>query len=216
MPSYAKLMSVVANMQDKAVLLSGDSIAFLLTAMGEYLERSENWNGSGDFEVLTGEETDNVDAIIAKTERALMGNMTGTIILSAVDVEGTLECDGSRYTRADYPELWAKIKQASDDEMTLLEVDETYFFVPNLNSRFPIGGIPSGYMDGEAQHTLTITEMPAHTHVTTIPIETVINGGLEAPAAAATALLSETGTEGGNEPHNNMPPFTSLRFLIWT
>lgn len=216
MPNYADLTSIAANTQDKAVLLRGDSIAFLLTALGEYLEYHFNWRGSGEFGLLTDNESDDVDAIIAKTERALMGNLTGTIIMSAVPVAGALECDGSRYTRADYPELWAKIKEAVDLEVCILEVDETYFFVPDLINRFPLGGVPSGYMDGESEHTLTADEMPIHTHTEIIAVETFINGGLEAPAAAATAFEGVTGSSGGGLAHNNVPPFTSLRFFIWT
>lgn len=216
MPDYADLMSVVANMQDKAILLRGDSIAFLLTALGEYLEKHFNWNGSGEFGLLTDNESDDIDAIIAKTERALMGNLTGTIVQSVMNVDGALECDGSRYARADYPELWAVIKQAVDDELSVLEVDETYFSVPDLNGRFPIGGVPSGYMDGESEHTLTAEEMPIHSHTEIIAVEAFINGGLEAPAAASQAFEGITGSAGGGSAHNNMPPFTSLRFFIWT
>lgn len=216
MPHYADLTSVAADMQSKAILLSGDSIAFLLTAMGEYLENRHVWSGSGEFGTTTDTEWDEASAVIAKAERELMGNLTGTIIMSAVDVPGTLECDGSRYLRTDYPDLWAKIKQAYDDGLTLLEVDETYFYVPDLINRFPLGGVPSGYLAGESEHTLTVDEMPAHAHEYIQASEVTINGGLEAPAFAAVPVPGTTTIVGSGLPHNNMPPLCTIRFLIWT
>lgn len=211
MPDYADLLSIAANMQDKAVLLSGDSIAFLLTAMGEYLEDHDNWRGSGDFDVLTDEETDNVDAIIAKTERQLMKNaLTGTVVMSPVPVDGALFCDGSEYSREDYPDLYAVY------ENTLYAIDENTFRVPNFVAKFPLGYTEIGLEGGEAQHELSIDEIPAHTHTEIIAVETVINGGLEAPAAAAVAAIGETGVTGLSQSHNNMPPFHTTGFYVWT
>lgn len=213
MPIYADLLSIAADMQSNAVLLQGDSIAFLLTAMGEYLENHDNWQGSGEFGVLTDAETDNVDAQIAKAERALMGNLTGTIFMSAVFVEGALQLNGQEVLREEAPALYDKLVENGSDWI----IDEDKFQLPDMSGLFPRGAkLNVGETGGEETHTLTITEMPAHTHVTTIPVDTLIFGGLEAPAAAATALLSETGGEGGNEPHNNLPPFYSFGFYIWT
>lgn len=68
MPNYADLTSVVANETDKAVLLSGQSIALLFTALGEL----KCWTGSGDFGRLTDAERDAVGAMVSRAERELM------------------------------------------------------------------------------------------------------------------------------------------------
>lgn len=210
MPSYADLMSVVANMQDKAILLKGDSIAFLLTALGEYLEKHFNWNGSGEFGLLTDNESDDIDAIIARTERALMGNMTGCIQMSIIALEGALECNGAEYLREEYPELYAAMAG------TTYIVDEDTFKVPNFDGKFPVGAYAAGYEGGEETHTLTLDEIPEHAHSEIIAVDTVINGGLEAPAAAAVASIGTTGLAGLGMAHNNIPPFHTARFYIWT
>lgn len=74
MPNYADLTSVVANETDKAVLLSGQSIALLFTALGEL----NYWTGSGDFGRLTDAERDAVDAMVSRAERELMSEVQVT------------------------------------------------------------------------------------------------------------------------------------------
>src|SRR6478672_3806555 len=44
---------------------------------------------------------------------------------------------------------------------------QTTFALPNLQGRVPVhfsGAIPLGSLGGEANHTLTVPEMPAHSH----------------------------------------------------
>lgn len=72
----------------------------------------------------------------------------------------------------------------------------------------------SGSTGGEAQHTLTVDEMPAHSHLTGIQSNACgyIDGGSSAvvhfdPSGRSTA------NSGGNQPHNNMPPY--LAVYMW-
>jgi hypothetical protein len=75
MPVYAEFFSVSENETERAVLLSGDSIALMFSVLGEYAEHTYNWQGSGEFSDLTDDETDVVKALIAKAERELMSEV---------------------------------------------------------------------------------------------------------------------------------------------
>lgn len=70
----------------------------------------------------------------------------------------------------------------------------------------------AGSEGGEAEHTLTVAEMPSHTHAATGG-ETGTPGrryfALTAASYASTNVLSV----GGNQPHNNMPPY--LAVYVW-
>ena len=74
---------------------------------------------------------------------------------------------------------------------------------------------PVGETGGELSHTLTTTEMPAHTHNTSVPASTSTkygtNSGGKSPKAASTAYKS-TSTGGGGA-HNNMS--TYLAVYMW-
>jgi microcystin-dependent protein len=87
-----------------------------------------------------------------------------------------------------------------------------------------------GETGGEQTVTLLQTEMPAHSH----GVQAATSGGLPSPAANAWASglkghpgsyvlatsspvqMSPSGTSitGGDLPHNNMPPFLGLTFII--
>lgn len=108
----------------------------------------------------------------------------------------------------------------------------TTFALPNLQARFPMHFDPTyplGGVGGEAAHTLTTSEMPAHSHsltgdanVGTSPNPT----GLFPARNAAGAPNYGTGTQpsamnagaiansGGGQPHNNLPPYLTLNFII--
>ena len=92
-----------------------------------------------------------------------------------------------------------------------------------LKDRFLLGAGDTytvGNTGGEAAHTLTANEMPAHTHKAgTNSGHYAFGGGSTAsgPAAGtgfATALTSiDTGSSGGEQSHNNMPPY--LVVYMW-
>lgn len=86
----------------------------------------------------------------------------------------------------------------------------------SVKDRFLIGAggsYANGATGGEAMHTLTVDEMPSHNH--TIARGTSQNGyflmtSLEAQDAPYSTSTNNTG---GNQPHNNMPPY--LAVYMW-
>jgi microcystin-dependent protein len=86
-----------------------------------------------------------------------------------------------------------------------------------------------GEIGGEQAVTLVPSELPAHTHT----IQGATGGGISAPsssdlwgsagrgrpgpyATASNVSMSPSGTAtaGGGAPHNNMPPYLTLNFII--
>jgi microcystin-dependent protein len=106
----------------------------------------------------------------------------------------------------------------------------TTFKLPDLRARMPIHqgqGFIVGNAGGEAAHTLTVNEMPAHTHPAQGRTEASSPGTSPAnavwaanatPAYARTpdaAMASGAVTNaGGSQPHENRPPYLVLNFLI--
>jgi microcystin-dependent protein len=104
------------------------------------------------------------------------------------------------------------------------------FALPNLQARMPIhqgAGYTVGSRGGEAAHTLTINEMPTHLHVAQARTEASSPGtspsnavwaanAKPAFAAAPDTVMNPTAVTnaGGNQPHENQPPYLVLNFII--
>jgi microcystin-dependent protein len=106
---------------------------------------------------------------------------------------------------------------------------QTTFALPDLRGRVPIhfgNGHTQGQIGGEQAHTLTIGEMPTHTHTAfASPGNGNTNFGSNNVLAAAlntygapedpVALTPTTITNaGGSQPHQNMQPYLALNFCI--
>ncbi len=109
------------------------------------------------------------------------------------------------------------------------------FALPNLQSRVPVhaGTGPTGQayvigqMAGEEQVTLTVSQIPSHSHV---PQADSNNGTQSSPAnnvwAASSALPYSTNAPaagmatqavqnaGGSQPHDNLLPYLAINFII--
>ena len=93
---------------------------------------------------------------------------------------------------------------------------------PNLVGRFPLGAIKDDEKygleksGGEETHTLTIAEMPSHSH----NLDRTFTGGGGGLGGsdintARTGIVPFSILEtGGNQPHNNMPPFSTVVFIM--
>jgi microcystin-dependent protein len=112
------------------------------------------------------------------------------------------------------------------------------FALPNLQGSAPMnqgngaGLTPRvmGETGGETAVTLLTSEIPAHTHTIGVasastsgtPGPTVVFGGggrgkepAYVPASAPVTMSTQAiGLTGGSQPHNNMPPYLTLNFVI--
>lgn len=105
------------------------------------------------------------------------------------------------------------------------------FALPDLRARTPIhvgSGHTLGEQGGEQAHTLSIAEIPTHTHVLNatsnnasqpIPTGNLLARQVPAnPYSGATALAAMNSTSvtnvGGSQAHLNMQPFLTLSFCI--
>lgn len=94
-----------------------------------------------------------------------------------------------------------------------------------IQGRFLLGmssSYPAGSQGGEAEHTLTVDEMPSHHHVAlyglTGAVDDYLGGssvdyGTRPGSGVATNHDYKTSSTGGGQPHNNMPPYLSV--YIW-
>jgi microcystin-dependent protein len=106
------------------------------------------------------------------------------------------------------------------------------FGLPNLQGRIPVhadagNGFTLGRTSGETSHTLTTNEMPQHTHT---PSGGSAVGTQRSPqsnvwAASTSPFFSDSAPNttmapqalaqtGGNQPHDNMPPYRVVNFII--
>lgn len=154
---------------------------------------------------------------------------TVTAFAGSTAPSGWLLCDGQSYLISTYRDLYNAIG-------TTYGGYGQSFQVPDLRGRFPVGKDTGtfaalGGKGGEEKHTLTISEMPAHQHSGNDRAWhdrqkrngqqwfTGLNhdGGNWMANVANDALTSQdtaTGTTGGSQPHNNLPPYLSLNFII--
>ena len=103
------------------------------------------------------------------------------------------------------------------------------FGLPDLQSRVPLhmgGGLTLGERGGEQGHTLSISELPTHTHVpaassasanAATPIGNYwANSGEAVFAGSSNAAMAPQAVSnvGGSQAHLNMSPFLVLNFCI--
>lgn len=109
---------------------------------------------------------------------------------------------------------------------------QTTFALPDLRGRTPIhvgNGHTLGERGGEQAHTLTISELPTHTHTlqaanVSAPVNTPTGSevlanssgsNLYGPASNLAAMAANSVTSvGGSQAHLNMQPFLTISFCI--
>ena len=83
-----------------------------------------------------------------------------------------------------------------------------------MENRFLLGagsGYVAGVTGGEAEHTLTENEMPSHYQL--LPMNQAGESEYWGPMGSAMQdgdLVNMTKPAGGNQPHNNMPPYIAV------
>lgn len=133
--------------------------------------------------------------------------------------EGWFECNGASVSRTQYAELFAVISTtygAGDGSTT--------FNLPDLRGRTLVGmdGAQTefaalGQTGGEKSHTLTVAELPPHTHDVMMDSDTSPDGGTGAAASEDSfnrTLTDGAMSTGGGETHNNLQPYMALKWII--
>jgi len=135
----------------------------------------------------------------------------GTIQMWVTDTPpaGWLICDGSSFDTNQYPALQTILNSSN---------------VPDLRRRFPLGAQdivnpgetprPLSSTGGEEEVTLTIAQMPAHTHGIQYREGEEQGNGNDYSDLGDTGVNDSTQPTGGGEAHNNMPPYYALHFII--
>ncbi|GIK55726.1 MAG: phage tail protein [Chloroflexi bacterium] len=104
------------------------------------------------------------------------------------------------------------------------------FALPDLRGRVPIhvgSGHTLGERGGEQAHTLSIAELPTHTHIlqgatntgnTPIPTNNILADSpsqlYTSPANLTSLSPTAVANTGGNQAHLNMQPFLTISFCI--
>jgi len=138
---------------------------------------------------------------------------------AAAAPSGWLLCDGTAVSRITFADLFAVIGETYG-----VGDGVTTFTLPDMRSRVPVGldaGEPDfdalGKDGGEKDHTLTIAEMPAHTHE--IPIFRNVDhagGGAFDIFDDALVPTAPSKSTGGGGAHNNVQPFVIFNWIIKT
>jgi microcystin-dependent protein len=118
---------------------------------------------------------------------------------------------------------------------------QTTFALPDFRGRFPVGpgqgpGLTNhdlGEVSGSETVTLSTAQMPLHTHTIAVnqnggtssnPVNNYLAGGQDAtanpiPGYASSAVggnlnAAAVGASGSSQPHNNMPPYLGINYII--
>ena len=140
----------------------------------------------------------------------------GTIVMWATSTPptGWLLCNGAVVSRTAYVELFKVLGTSVGN------VGGSAFKIPDLTGRFPLGTSNTHNLHstgGSETHTLTVDEMPAHDHG--------VGGNIVQRGSGSDAFRELAGaypggsspssqSVGGGQPHNNMPPYYGINFII--
>ncbi len=108
---------------------------------------------------------------------------------------------------------------------------QTTYALPDLRSRVPVhqgAGYTLGQSGGAESVTLTAGQMPPHSHamLASTTAASATHGPSEVLGSSAAMNLYGNGTPnmamdpnaitpaGGNQPHDNMPPFVAMNYII--
>jgi microcystin-dependent protein len=150
---------------------------------------------------------------------------------------GEIRMVGFNFAPAGWMLCQGQLLPISENEVLFNLIGTTYggdgqetFALPNLQSRIPVhqgGGFVLAEMAGVESVTLTVGQIPAHTHIpqaNSAGAATSASGNVWANSAAlqfapSTSPLtpmnaSAVTVAGGSQPHDNMLPYLAINFII--
>lgn len=145
-----------------------------------------------------------------------------TMFAGSTAPSGYLICDGSAISRTTYSDLFTVLgtNYGTGD-------GSTTFNLPNLKGRTVVGLDSNdtafdtlGETGGEKTHTLTVQEMPSHSHSSsggnfaTTDVSSISAYGSGNATLYTLSRATNTNTTGEGQAHNNMPPYIVLNYII--
>ncbi len=175
-----------------------------------------------------------IEAIVQALLNMMAGSIqtatpTGAVVPYAGTAapDGWLLCDGQAVSRTTYANLFAVLGTRYG-----VGNSTTTFNLPDLRGRTVVGAGQGPALTNRAlastggaeAHALTIQEMPAHTHEAPTPGNSVAgSGSFEVPLGVSEGggyntvdytNAASTSSRGGNQAHNNMPPYVALTYIV--
>ena len=132
--------------------------------------------------------------------------------------ENWLLCDGQAVSRTEYDLLFSIIGTSYG-----VGDGSTTFNLPNLKGRVAVGKDSTqtefdvlGETGGEKTHTLTVEEMPSHSHTLKTSAETGThdNGFIHNGSYTLSSQSSTTENAGGGQAHNILQPYQVTNYII--
>ncbi len=139
---------------------------------------------------------------------------------------GWMLCQGQTLAISEYETLFNLIGTTYGGD------GQNTFLLPNLQSRIPIhagNGHVLAEAAGQESVTLTLQQLPSHSHPLSASTDAASSASTPADAPASTgatslyatpgtagldAAMSPTGAVGGGQPHDNMAPYLCINFII--
>lgn len=173
------------------------------------LSISDNWVEFGDT----------VPAVVAECFEALDSWYLSNMLIGQVSTflgalpSFWLPLLGGTFDRDDYPELWLQLDAQYKDSTTFTLPDLSDLFLASAGS----GSYALGDTGGEDDHTLTTPEIPGHTHTYLPPQLTLDIRSVGAPTVSAAIIgpPTPTGSTGGDNAHENRPPYYALTMGVF-
>ena len=133
--------------------------------------------------------------------------------------DGTLDSaadawDGTLDSAAELLGVASELREVDADKMTVALYAMRGLASLRMENRFLLGagsGYAAGATGGEAEHTLTGNEMPSHYHL--LAMNQAGESEYWGPMCAAMQdgyMVNMTKPAGGDQPHNNMPPYIAV------
>lgn len=155
---------------------------------------------------------------------------------SAINIpEGYALCDGRQLTQSSYPELFAVIgsqfNTAKNYNGNAQTTETGMFRLPDLRGRFVVGKNDAandsdyatiGSTGGEKRHTLSVDELPSHSHNYTGKFKHIGSSGggeeiifdKEGGSAGANYPTFSISVNGSGQSHENRPPYYVFAYIM--
>ena len=191
---------------DAAKVISGSDFNTEFTTARTAINSKADLNGDSgeDFAMNNGTIAGNVTA-----PTQTQGNNTTRLATTAFVTTAVAALDAAAINAIVYPigSIYTNMAVATNPA-TLLGMGTWVAFG---EGRVLVGKASSGTFDtlvatgGAETHTLSIAEMPAHTH--SMNVVPVSNPGFQSSRAGAETGSGTTGSTGGGDAHNNLQPY---------